>query len=140
MTMARGHPWRFIALFDEFQRRSLVTRGGDEGFQHLALVIDGAPQVAHLAVDFHVDLVEMPTPRGVGAHVLNAPPADLGGKHRTEPVPPEPRRLVADVDAALEQQVLDVTQGQRVAQVHHDHQADHLRRVVEPAERIVDLF
>jgi hypothetical protein len=25
-------------------------------------VIDGAPQVAHLAVDFHVDLVEMPTP------------------------------------------------------------------------------
>ena len=26
---------------------------------------------------------------------------DFGGKHGTEPVPPEPHRLVADVDASL---------------------------------------
>ncbi len=32
------------------------------------------------------------------------------------------------IDAALEQQVLDVTQGQRVADVQHDYQPDHFRR------------
>jgi hypothetical protein len=35
---------------------------------------------------------------------------------------------MADVDAALEQQVLDVAQRQRVADVHHDHQPDHFWR------------
>jgi hypothetical protein len=38
----------------------------------------------------------------------DSPFPDLGGKHWTEPVPPEPHRLVADVDAALEQQILDL--------------------------------
>lgn len=50
--------------------------------------------------------------------MLNALPADLGGKHRTEPVPPEPHRLVTDVDAAREQQALDVSQGQRGSRTH----------------------
>jgi hypothetical protein len=36
------------------------------------------------------------------------PPADLGSKHRAEPVPTETRRLTADIDAALEQQFLDL--------------------------------
>ncbi len=33
---------------------------------------------------------------------------DVRGEKRTKPVPPEPHRLVADVDAPLEQQVLEV--------------------------------
>jgi hypothetical protein len=37
---------------------------------------------------------------------LNASLPDLGGKQRTEPVPPEPHRLVADINAALEKQIL----------------------------------
>ena len=84
--------------------------------------------VAHLGVDTDVDFVEMPAPVGVGPHVMNALSADLGGEHRAEPVPPKPHRLVADVDAALEQQVLDVAQRQRVADVHHHHQPDDLGR------------
>ena len=36
--------------------------------------------------------------------------ADLGGEHRAKPVPPEPDGLVADVDPALGQQILDVAQ------------------------------
>jgi hypothetical protein len=36
-------------------------------------------------------------------------------------------RFMANVDAALEQQVLDVSQRQREADVHHHDQPDHLR-------------
>jgi hypothetical protein len=50
----------------------------------------------------------------MGAHPIDPLPADLSGAHRTEPVPPITDRLVADVDAALVQQVLDVAQRQRV--------------------------
>jgi hypothetical protein len=35
---------------------------------------------------------------------------DRGREHRTEPVPPVPNRLVADIDAALEQEILDLSQ------------------------------
>jgi hypothetical protein len=40
----------------------------------------------------------------------NAPFPDLRGEHRTEPIPPETHRLVADIDTALEQQILDLAQ------------------------------
>ena len=36
------------------------------------------------------------------------PLADLGGEHRAKPVPPEPHGLMADVDPALGQEILDV--------------------------------
>ena len=34
----------------------------DEGLEHLALVIDGAPEVMTFAIDLHEDLVDMPSP------------------------------------------------------------------------------
>jgi hypothetical protein len=37
----------------------------------------------------------MPTPLGEAAHVRYPPLSDLGGEHRTKPVPPEPDCLVA---------------------------------------------
>ena len=114
-------------LLDEAQRRGLVPRLGDIRFQHFPLMIDGPPEVVHLAVDLHVDLVEMPFPVGVLAHPLDPLPADLGGEHWTEPVPPQPDRLMADIDPALVQQVLDVAQGQRELDVHYDDQPGHLR-------------
>jgi hypothetical protein len=46
-------------------------------------------------------------------HARDAAPADLGGEDRPEPVPPEAHALVADLDAALVQHVLDVPQGKR---------------------------
>jgi hypothetical protein len=61
---------------------------------------------------------------------------DLAGEHRTEATPPEPYRLVADVDAALEQNILDLSQRQRIADVHHHHEADYLGRTVETTEGI----
>ena len=62
--------------------------------------------------------------------------SDLVGEHRTETVPPEPHRLVTDVDAPLEQNILDLPQRQRIADVHNHHEADHLGRAVEITEGI----
>ena len=89
-------------------------------------MVHGPPEIVHLAVDLHIDLIEVPLPMRVSPHRDNTLLSDLGRKHRPEPVPPQPHRFMADVDATLRQQVLDVAQGQWVADIHHYHEADHL--------------
>ena len=69
---------------------------------------DGAPQINHLAVQLHVHLVQVPSPVTKASHVAHALATDLTGDHRSEPIRSEPHGLVADVDAALEQQILDI--------------------------------
>src|SRR5271168_3772968 len=98
-------------------------------------MIDRPPQIAELAVDLHERLIQVPTPLRIAAHVRGASLADLGSEHWAKPVPPEPDGLVADVDPALGQQILDVAQRQWVPHVHHHHQTDDLRRAVEISER-----
>jgi len=66
-----------------------------------------------LAIDPYEDFVQVPTPLRIRSS-LNAMFSDLVGEHRTEATPPEPYRLVADVDAALEQNILDLPQRQRM--------------------------
>ena len=48
-------------------------------------------------------------------------------------------RLMADVDTALEQQILDLSQRQWVADIHHHREADDFGRTVEVAEGISHL-
>src|SRR5271169_3712366 len=96
----------------KLQRRSLVPLRSDDRFQNLAFMIDGAPEIAELAVDLHEHLIQMPTPLGTAAHVRYPLLSDLGSKHRAKPVPPKPDRLVTDVDPALGQEILDVAQRQ----------------------------
>jgi hypothetical protein len=88
----------------------------------------GSPQVDHLTVELYVHLVDVPFPLPEAPHPRDALPANVSCEHRPETVPPMPHRLVADVDAALEQQIFHVPQRHREANVHHDHEADHLRR------------
>ena len=45
--------------------------------------------------------------------------SDFGSEYRPKPVPPKPDCLVADLDPALGQKILDVAQRQRVSDVHH---------------------
>jgi hypothetical protein len=71
-------------------------------------MVDGAPDLAELAVHLHKDLIQMPAPLRIAAHVRDTPPADFGGEHRAKPVPTKTDGLVADVDPALGQQILDV--------------------------------
>ena len=94
-------------------------------------MINRTPEVIRLAVYLHEHLVEVPFPVPEAAHAIDPLAAYLACKHRPEPIPPETHRLVANVDAALEQQILDVAQRQRKSDVHQHNQADNLRRRVE---------
>jgi hypothetical protein len=130
--------WRAVALqrlLYEAQGSRLVAGFGNVALEDLALVVDRAPQVHHLAVHLDVHLIEMPSPVFEAPHAADPLPADVGGEQRTEPVPPVPHRFMTDVDAALEQEVFDVAQAQRKPHVHHHDEADHLRRRVESAKR-----
>src|SRR5208337_1842182 len=102
---------------------------------YLAFMVDSAPEIAELAVDLHERLIQMPPPLRIPAHVRQPLLSDLGGEHRAESVPPKPDRLMADVDPALGQEILDVAQRQRVLHVHQHRQTDYLGRAVEIAER-----
>ena len=62
------------------------------------------------------------------SQVVQIPSCTAGGVHI---------RLMADVDTALEQQIFDLSQRQRVADIYHHREADDLGRTVEVAERIV---
>ena len=86
---------------EKLQRRGIVPSCRDHRLQDFAFMIDGAPEVAELAIDLHKDLIQVPTPLRMVAHVRHSPLANLGGEHWAKPVPPEPDRLVADVDSAL---------------------------------------
>ncbi len=94
-------------------------------------MIDGAPEIVFCPVDLHEHLIEVPSPLPETPHRLNTTAPDLRRENRPEPVPPEPHRLMRDVDAALMQQVFDVPQRKRVAEVHHHRQANDLRRSLE---------
>ncbi len=68
---------------------------------------------------------------------MNASLPDLRGEHRTELIPPEPHSLMADIHTPLEQQVFDLPQLQRIADVNHHREADHLGRTVEISKGIM---
>ncbi|KAF0231185.1 MAG: hypothetical protein FD175_1054 [Beijerinckiaceae bacterium] len=78
-------------------------------------MISRAPEVVFLAVDLHEDLVKMPPPMAESPHRLNAVSPDLSSQNGSEPVPPEPHRLVGDIDTPLVKQILDIPQRQRIA-------------------------
>ena len=67
---------------------------------------------------------------------LNPALPDFSRKYLTEPVPPEAHRLMTDIDAAFEQQILDLAQRKWVVHIHHHRQTNDLGRRVEIAERI----
>ena len=134
VTMALG----FHHFLKELQESGFIAGSGGKGFQNLALMIHSPPQIMLLAVDLHKHLVEVPPPNGYRPAV-NALTSDFSGEHRPEPVPQEAHGLVADVDPALGQQILDVPQRQGIFDIHHYDEADHLRRAVEMAKRALRL-
>jgi hypothetical protein len=101
---------RRLSVFLRRRARLLVPALGDIGFEHLVLVIDRLPEIVHLAVDLHTDLVEVPLPLTEASHAAYLLPADIAGKERSEPVSPLEHGLVTNVYAALERQVFDIPQ------------------------------
>src|SRR4051795_10164945 len=113
-------------LLHELQRCSLVAIFGDEALEDLAFVIDGTPEVAHLAVHLHVHLIEVPAPLPEPTHAAHPLPANVTCKQRAEPVPPVAHCLMADVYAALSEKVFDVPEAERVLHVQQHRQANDL--------------
>ena len=103
-NLEQAHDARLMG--EKLQCRRLVPLRGDDQLQNLAFMVDSAPEIAELAVDLHERLVQMPTPLRIAAHVRYPLLSDLGSKHRAEPVPPKPDRLMADVDPALRPEIL----------------------------------
>ena len=109
-----------------------------ENLEHFAFMINGTPQIVRLPIDPHEHFVQVPAPVRVRMK-MNPTLPDLRCKQRTEPVPPEPYCLVADVDATFGQQILDLSQRQWIADIHHHREADYLGRAVEITEGILHL-
>jgi hypothetical protein len=122
---------------EKLQRRGLVPlRRDHHRLQDLAFVINGAPEIAKLAVEFsrtpHPNASATVDGRAFARRVAYESQRRTSAK----PVPPEPDDLVADVDPALGQQILDVAQRQWASHVHHHGQTDDFWRAVEISERI----
>jgi len=58
--------------------------------------------------------------------LLDRPIPNLRGEHRTKPVPPETHGFVADIDTMLKQQIFNLSQQPRIAEVHHHREANYL--------------
>lgn len=98
--------------------------------------VDGPPEIPSLTVDPYEHLVQMPLPSADGTHAFGSASPDLGPEDRPKPVPPEPDRLVADVGPALVQQVLDIPERKRKANVQHDRKADDFRAGSKAAKQV----
>ena len=67
----------------QFQRGVLVSLGLDQHIENLALRVDGSPEVDHSAVNFQIDLVEMPSRMRLQA-TLSEVGRDIGPKWFTQ--------------------------------------------------------
>src|SRR5215831_20594398 len=101
------------------QCHAAVPPAPDQHVGHLALVIDGTPEIHPLAGDPYHHLVQMPA-----IAWLRTPPGD----HRPELHHPAPHRFIGDLDPAFGKQVLDVAVAQGEAEGQPDRVLDDLGR------------
>ena len=130
-------PWPAVAFhcsFEKLQRCPAIPVFCGKDLKHLTLVINSPPQILGRSVDPDKHLIQVPSPLRIGP-MMNAPLPDLRSELRTESVPPETHGFVADIDAPLEQQIFDLSQRQRIPDVHHHREANDLGRTVEITER-----
>ncbi len=96
-------------------RRLAIPAFRGEDLTHLAFVADGPPKIVHLAFDLYEDLVQVPAPPGDGRQPLRRqrliPAANMGPKrfHQNRTLRSTALRAVADIDASLKQQILDLS-------------------------------
>jgi hypothetical protein len=66
-----------------------------------------------LAVDLHEYLIQMPLPVCPRPPSINPSAPNFSGKQWAKSVSPKPERLMADLDAALMQQILNISTQKR---------------------------
>ena len=125
----------FHRFLEQFQCCFAVPRFGNNAFQHLPLVINSPPQVVRHPIDFHKHLVEVPAPLFATAHAIHPLAPEFRREHGTKPIPPVSHRFLADLDASLIEQVLQVARRQWETNVEHRLQADDVWARLEVTER-----
>jgi hypothetical protein len=106
-----------------------VAPRGDTDVDDLPELVDGAVDIPPLAGDLHVRLIHLPAI----SHAMPAGPGGVG-QQRREPQHPPVDGDVVDLDAPLDEQLLDISVGQAEAQVPADREHDHIRGEAEPGE------
>ena len=115
---------------EQFQCCRFVPALLHQHVEHFALGIDRTPHVHAHAIDPHHHLVEVPDTVGARPAAAN-----VGGDGGAKLYRPAPDRLVADLDAALGEHLLDVAQRQREAEVEPHCEPDHVRWKAVPFVR-----
>src|SRR3984893_12581817 len=110
-------------LAHEFQRGALVPFRLDQHVEDLALGVDGSPQIDHAAIDFQIDLVEMPD--GVR---LRPAFTQVSRDHGSKMVHPAAHALIGHQDPALGKQILDVAETQGEPDIKPDRLLDDFGR------------
>ena len=108
----------------------LVALLAQHRIQKLPVAVDGPVEVAPTPSDPHVGLVDVPGPTRLAA----SPGAEPFPQQRCEPRLPATNRLVGDLEAALEQQLRDISEAELVAQPPQDGEQHDVGRVVELVE------
>ena len=111
-------------LAEELLGGHRVSAWLDQDVEHIAVLIDRAPQVVDRAVDADEDLVEVPFVAGPGLA-----PAQPVGVELPKLRSPLPDRLVTDRNATRKHQLLDLTKAQREPVIQPHAVGDDLRRV-----------
>ncbi len=110
----------------------LVAFGLNQHVEDLALSVDGPPKVDHAAVDFQIDLVQMPS-----RVRLQATLSQVGRDRRAEIVQSTPNCLVGHRLSAFRRQIFDVAQAEGEPEVEPYRLANDLGR--EPVSGIADF-
>jgi len=101
----------------------LVPMGPNQDVDHVAVLIDGPPEILLLAIDSNEDFVQMP--------VVSQPtlaPLQFPNIVGTELLTPQPNRLIRHDDSPLGEQILHVSEAQAEAMVNPNRVTDDFRR------------
>lgn len=97
------------------QRRGLIASGLDQDLENLAFAVDGAPHIHLPSSDRDHHFVEMPSIVGLGSDL-----AQVLGNYWPEFENPPTDRFIADHQAALGQEILDIPVAQGKPKVEPD--------------------
>ena len=95
---------------EEFQCGLAIPALSNEAVENLPFMIDSPRKIVLLPIYVHEHFIQVPLPMCPRTHSVHPSPTDFSSKHRTKAVPPEPHRLVADIDATFMQQILDIAE------------------------------
>ncbi len=120
-------PWRtalpFQQLTEEAFGRTPIAPGLEEDVDHVAVLVDGPPEILLATLDVHEQFVQVP---GVAQASLPAP--EDAGVRRTEPPTPLPNRLVGNRDAPLSEENFGIAEAQTETVEEPDSVTDDLGR------------